>query len=112
MQKDNWKTEIIRKVPWSATFLVAAFCFFKFTQYELVGWICIIVAVIALFLVIRFEYYEKIIERQEKQIENYSTQALRAHKDTTKTLSDVNTAMSSGISNIYKKSTEGETKTN
>ena len=94
---DNWKTEIVRKLPWSATFLVASFVFFKFTNYELVGWICIVVAIIALFLVIRFEYYEKIIDRQEKQIEKYGNSAIKAHESASKTISEMNTGIAKGL---------------
>lgn len=103
---DNWKTEIIKKLPWSATFLIAAFCFFKYTDRELVAWICFVVAIIALFLVIRFEYYEKIIDRQEKQIKYYSKQALDSHSAATKTISDMNTSIASGIGTYKKESTE------
>jgi len=109
MQSD-WKTEIIKKLPWSATFLIASFFFFKYTNYEIVAWICFIIAIIALFLVIRFEYYEKIIDRQEKQIKQYSKQALDAHMGATKAISDMNTSVASSISN-YKKKTDSQTET-
>ena len=108
---DYWRTEIIRKLPWSATFLVASFCFFKWTGYEIVAWICFIVAVIALFLVIRFEYYEKIIDRQERQIRTYSKQALEAHKGATKTISDMNTSVASSLSGKYKRDLDNQTET-
>lgn len=110
--KNDWKTEIIKKLPWSATFLVAAFFFFKFTEQEIVAWLCFVVAIIALFLVIRFEYYEKIIDRQEKQISQYSKQAFEAHTATTKTISEMNTAVASSIGNNYKKEFDNQTKTN
>ena len=109
MQSD-WKTEIIKKLPWSATFLIAAFSFFKYTDYEIVAWICFIVAIIALFLVIRFEYYEKIIDRQEKQIKQYSKQALEAQIGATKAISDMNTSVVSSLSN-YKKEVDNQTET-
>lgn len=110
MEDTNWKTEIVRKVPWSATFLVASFSFFKFTEHEVLGWIFAVVAIITLFLVIRFENYEKIIDRQEKQIENYSNKALKAHRDTAKTLSEANTAIASGFSSYKKVDSETSTK--
>ena len=86
-QMDNWKTEIIKKLPWSATFLFASLCFF-YIDKELPAWICIVVAIIALFLVIRFEYYEKIIERQEKEIRYYSQSAKDTHRETNEILTD------------------------
>lgn len=110
MKENDWKTEIIKKLPWSATFLVASFCFFKFTTYEIVAWICFVVAIIALFLVIRFEYYEKIIDRQEKQIKQYSKQAFDAHKGASKTISDMNTSVASTV-NKYKKEEASQTET-
>lgn len=109
--ESDWKTEIIRKLPWSATFLVASFCFFKWTTYEIVAWICFVIAVITLFLVIRFEYYEKIIDRQEKQIKSYSKQASEAHRGAAKTLSDMNTSVASDISKKYKKALDNRTDT-
>lgn len=109
--QDNWKTEIIKKLPWSATFLIAAFCFFKFTDQVLVAWICFIVAIIALFLVIRFEYYEKIIDRQEGQIKFYSDQAMQSHSTASKTISDLNTSVASSLGNTYKKESEEQTET-
>lgn len=110
--KNDWKTEIIKKLPWSATFLIAAFFFFKYTDQEIVAWICFVVAIIALFLVIRFEYYEKIIDRQEKQITQYSKQAFEAHTGATKTISEMNTAVASGIGKNYKKESNNQTETN
>lgn len=109
--KSDWKTEIIRKLPWSATFLVASFCFFKWTNYEIVAWISFIVAIIALFLVIRFEYYEKIIDRQEKQIEHYSKQAIKSQKDATETISGMNTAVATALSQSQYKKIESQTDT-
>lgn len=108
--KSDWKTEIIKKLPWSATFLIAAFSFFKYTDQELVAWICFVIAIIALFLVIRFEHYEKIIDRQEEQIKKYSKQALDAHKGASKTVADMNTSVASSFSN-YKKESESQTET-
>ncbi len=110
--KNDWKTEIIKKLPWSATFLIAAFFFFKYTDQEIVAWICFVVAIIALFLVIRFEYYEKIIDRQEKQISLWSKQAFEAHTSTTKTISEMNTSVASGMGKNYKKDTDNQTETN
>lgn len=95
--ESNWKTEIIKKLPWSATFLTASFCFFKWTEQDIVAWICFVVAIIALFLVIKFEYYEKIIERQEKQISQYSKQALNSQSQAMKTMSEANTQIASGL---------------
>lgn len=106
---NDWKKEIIKKLPWSATFLVASFVFFRWTEYEIVGWICLIVAIIALFLVIRFEYYERIFDRQEKQIKQYSHQALETQKDATKTISGMNTSIASNIGKYIK---EGSNQTN
>ena len=106
--KSDWKTEIIKKLPWSATFLIAAFSFFKYTDQELVAWICFVAAIIALFLVIRFEYYEKIIDRQEKQIKQYSKQAIDAQMGATKAISDMNTSVASSLGN-YKKETDNQT---
>jgi hypothetical protein len=108
--QNDWKTEIIKKMPWSATFLVASFLFFKYTNYEIVAWICFVVATIALFLVIRFEYYEKIIDRQEKQIKQYSKQALDSQVGATKAISDMNTSVVSSLSN-YKNNSDDQTKT-
>lgn len=107
---NDWKTEIIRKLPWSATFLVASFCFFKFTEHETIGLICLVVAIIALFLVIRFEYYEKIIDRQETQIKQYSKQALEVQRKATKTISDMDTSVASNM-NKYKREDNSETDT-
>lgn len=107
--KNDWQVEIIRKLPWSATFLVASFAFFKWTGYEIVAWICFVVAIIALFLVIRFEYYEKIIDRQEKQIKLYSKQAFYAHKTSSKTIGDMNSSIASELKDKYMKSSEGQT---
>lgn len=109
---DNWKTEIIKQLPWSATFLIAAFVFFKYTDQVLVAWICFIVAIIALFLVIRFEYYEKIIDRQEKQIKYYSKQALESHSTASKAISDMNTSVSSSMGKTYKKESGEQTEAN
>ena len=107
----DWKTEIIKKLPWSATFLVASFCFFKWTDYEIVAWICFIVAIIALFLVIRFEYYEKIIDRQEKQIKIYTKQAIDVQMGATKAITEMHTSVSSSISKKYKKDSGDQTET-
>lgn len=106
--KSDWKIEIIKKLPWSGTFLIAAFFFFKYTNQELVAWICFVVAIIALFLVIRFEYYEKIIDIQEKQIKLYSRQAIDVQMGASKTISDMNTSVASSISN-YKKESDSQT---
>ena len=106
--KNDWKTEIIKKLPWSATFLLAAFCFFKYTDQELVAWICFVVAIIALFLVIRFEYYEKIIDRQEKQIKQYSKQAMEVQTGASKTIAEMNTSMASNLGG-YKKESDNQT---
>ncbi len=108
--KNDWKIEIVKKLPWSATFLIAAFCFFKYTEQDLVAWICIVVAIITLFLVIRFEYYEKIIDRQEKQIKFYSKQAIESQTSAFKTISEMNTNIASNLGN-YKRPTDGQTET-
>ena len=100
--KSDWKIEIIKKLPWSATFLVASFFFFKWTSQELVAWICFIVAIIALFVVIRFEYYEKIIDRQERQIKQYSKQVIEIQKGATEQISEMHTTVVSGMGQ-YKK---------
>jgi hypothetical protein len=94
--ENDWKIEIVKKLPWSATFLFASFCFFKWTDNDIVGWICCIVAIIALFLVIKFEYYEKIIDRQEKQIKKYSESAFRIHQNASDTISKMNTSIAEG----------------
>jgi hypothetical protein len=110
MQTD-WKIEIIRKLPWSATFLLSSFCFFKFTQYVIAGWICLVVAIIALFILIRFEYYENIIDRQESEIDEYRQHAMQSQKDATETISSVNTSLASGFEKegYSKPSSETET---
>lgn len=105
-QEDNWKTEIIKKLPWSATFLFASLCFFYINK-ELPAWICIVVAIIALFLVIRFEYYEKIIERQEKEIKYYSRSAMDTHKKTSEILTD----NAKSISKEYERNEDSVTRT-
>jgi len=86
MNKDNWRTEIIKKLPWSATFLIASFSFFYFAKNDLAGWICLIIATIALFLVIKFDYYEKIIDRLEKQINISRKNEKDSHDTVTKTI--------------------------
>ena len=108
---DNWKTEIIKKIPWSATFLLAAFGFFKYTNHVLVAWICFIVAIITLFLVIRFEYYERIIDRQEKQIKYYSKQAMDSHSTAAKTVSELTSSVATAFDKNYKKESEEQTET-
>lgn len=109
---NDYKTEIIKKLPWSATFLIAAFFFFKWTNQELVAWICFVVSIIALFLVIRFEYYEKIIDRQEKQIKQYSKQAIDSQVGATKAISEMNTSVASKIGiGEYKKDVNSQTET-
>lgn len=95
--QDDWRTEIIKRLPWSGTFLTFSFLFFKFTKYEVAGWVCLVVAIIALFIVIRVEHYEKIIDRQEKEIEKYSKSAMKAHQETTKTISEFNGRISKTI---------------
>lgn len=109
---DNWKTEIIKKLPGPATFLFAAFSFFKWTDQNVVAWICLVVAIIALFLVIRFEHYEKIIDRQERQIEFYSDQAMKSSVKASETISDLSMTIASGIGKSgksYRKESEEQT---
>lgn len=55
------------------------------------------VATIALFLVVRFEYYERIIHRQEKQIEQYSKNVLKTQKEASQVISDMNAAVVGGL---------------
>jgi len=108
--KNDWKTEVVKKLPWSATFLIAAYFFFKYTNEDLVAWICFVIAIIALFLVIRFEYYEKIIDRQEKQIDLYIERAHNSQAEAMKVMSEVNTCVASSFGD-YQKISEGETET-
>ena len=109
--KTDWKIEIIRKLPWSATFLLAAFILFKYTDEDLAAWISFVVSIIALFLVIRFEYYEKIIDRQENQIDYYIQKAMDSQAGAMKNMSEANTAIASNISGKYRKESDSQTKT-
>ena len=84
---DNWKTEIVRRVPWVATFLVGSVIFF-YIKMDWQGWICLIISIAALFLLIKWEYYERIINRQEKQIKFFSKNAMDTQETSNKILTD------------------------
>lgn len=100
-QKNNWMTEAVKQIPLPAVFLFV--CLYSFyLRIEPLGWFCLAVAVFTASLLIKFEYYEKIMSRQENQIEQFSKNALAANKNATETACDIRSFYPSK-SSLYEK---------
>lgn len=88
--------EIIKQLPWSAVFLVAAYFFFKDHVNDTAGWVCLVIAIVALFLVVRFSHYENIIAHKDKQIDKDRKHVMDTQKNAAETFAQFTTNLAQG----------------
>lgn len=114
---NTWTKQTIRKLPWGAgTFLTGSVVLFIAGKGETAAYICLIVSIIALFLSIRFHHYEKIIERQEKQITDKDKQLSKYNREFqanfTKGMQNLSSIQEEQVRSMYTKTFDDQTPNN